>query len=290
MWQLTPTDGGVGPEQLFDVWPVLVRAGWFAAGFVVTVVVGFYVVVPTVARLVRRRNQNNRTLHEAVSRYVQVLILVLGVYVGAAIAGYTRFVTSSALVVAALTLAIGVAAQSVVGSLVSGLVLVVDPEFNIGDYIAWGDREGTIRTITLRVTRVQTVTGELVTIPNTVLTREAVSRPYGHGRYQVVERVTIDYEDDVDEALELLEAVATDLDRVIEAPSPCAYVDGFAEGGVVLRVHFWIAGADRRVELAVRSAFARAVMDRFETAGITINPASTVELIGQVETTGGARN
>lgn len=52
-----------------------------------------------------------------------------------------------------------------------------------------GGDEGAIRSITLRGTRIQTPGGELVTIPNDVLTSQAITRPYGHGRFQVVARV-----------------------------------------------------------------------------------------------------
>jgi small-conductance mechanosensitive channel len=44
---------------------------------------------------------------------------------------------------------------------------VLDSEFNVGDYIQWENNEGTVEPISLRVTRVETVDGELVTIPNT---------------------------------------------------------------------------------------------------------------------------
>lgn len=57
----TPTPG-VGPDELVDYWPPLVRIGWFLVGFVVTALVGWFVVEPAVSRAVRRRNRNNPTI------------------------------------------------------------------------------------------------------------------------------------------------------------------------------------------------------------------------------------
>ena len=273
----------LGPDALADYWPTLVRLAWFCAGVVVTLFVGVYLVEPLVARVVRRRNRNNPTLEEAVSRYVQLVALVVAVYVGAGVAGYSGFLTNSALVVAAATLAIGVAAQSLIGSLVSGLVLVLDPEFNIGDYIEWTEGEGTIRSITLRVTRVQTPGGKLVTIPNTVLTSQSITRPFGHGRYQVVDTVAVAYEDDVGEALRQLQAAADELETILDAPSPRVYVDEFGGDAVHLRVHYWLDDPDRRDLFDVRSAFARSVKTRFDAAGLTIAPPSKRELLGRVD-------
>ena len=280
--QATPTPG-LGPEELADYWPAVVRGGWFLAGFVVTVALGWVVVEPLVSRVVARRNRGNPTIQEAISRYVRALTLVLAFIVGAGVAGYGRFLGDSAIVIAAGTLAIGVAAQSVIGSLVSGLVLVLDPEFNVGNYIEWEDGQGTVQSITLRVTRVLSPNGELVTIPNTVLTSQAITRPYGRGRYRVVEHVGIAYEDDVDAAIAALTAAADAVDSVLAEPAPTAYVDEFGDDAVVIRVHYWIEDPRNRNVFEIRSDYARAVKTRLDEAGITISPASKRELLGRID-------
>jgi len=101
--------------------------------------------------------------------------------VGASVAGYGPVLGNSALLISAIALAIGVAAQEVIGSLVSGIALVLDPDFNVGDYIEWPNGEGVVQSIALRTTRVETQNGELVTIPNTILTNNEISRPFGRG-------------------------------------------------------------------------------------------------------------
>jgi len=273
----------VGAAALVDEWPLLVTAAWFCAGFLLVALPGWFLLVPAARRIVGRRNRNNATLEEAISRYLQLAVLVVAVYVGFASTGFTGFLTDSALVVAAATLALGVAAQSVIGSLVSGTVLVIDPEFNVGDYVAWEGGEGTIRSITLRVTRVQTPDGELVTVPNDVLTDQAITRPFGHGRFQIVERVEVSYDDDLAAALQQLEAAVEDVDGSLDAPDPRAYLDEFGGDGLVARVHFWIDDPDRNDVLAVRSAYARAVKGRFDDAGITVAPTEKRDLEGRIE-------
>ncbi|QLH82700.1 mechanosensitive ion channel family protein [Halosimplex pelagicum] len=284
--QTTPGNGtatpGVGPEELVEFAPVVVRAAWFLVGFAVVVLVGFVVVEPLVSRAVRRRNRDNPTLQDAIARYVRVLVLAVAVVVGAGVAGLANVLTSSALVVAAATLAVGVAAQTVVGSLVGGLVLVFDPEFSVGDYIEWDDGEGTVEAITLRVTRVESPDGALVTVPNTVLTSQAITRPFGRGRYRVVERVDIDYADDPERATEILESVARGLDGAADRPEPVAFVDELGDGVVRLRAHFWLDDASQPAVFEIRSAFARRVRRRFDEAGITVSPASEHELRGRI--------
>jgi small-conductance mechanosensitive channel len=280
----TPTASpATGPGELVEYWPFAVRTGWFLFGFLVVVLLGWYVFDPALSRIVRRRNRNNPTVEEAVSRYFRLFVAVVAVFVGGGIAGYAGALTDSAIVVAAATLAVGVAGQAVIGSLISGFVLVMDPEFNVGDYVEWADGEGTVRSITLRVTRIQTPNGELVTVPNTVLTSQAVTNPYGRGRYRVVERVGVDYDDDVARALHHLVAAAASVDGVPVAPEPSAYVDEFGDDAIQIRVHYWIEDPDRRDVFEVRSAFARAAKTRLEGAGVTISPVSKRDLQGAIE-------
>lgn len=280
---------GVGPDELVDYWPVLTRAAWFLAGFLATVLAGWFLVVPAVSRVVRRRNRNNPTIQEAIPRYTRLLVLVTGFFVAAGTAGYGQFLSDSALVVAAGTLAIGVAGQTVIGSLVSGLVLVTDPEFNVGDYIEWSEGAGTIETITLRVTRVLGEDGELVTVPNTTLTGETITQPYGRDRYRIATDVGLSYDADLAEALVHLETAAADLPKVRTEPPPDAHVDELGDDAVLVRATYWIANPRPGDVNRVQSAFAQDAKRRLEAADIEVSPASNHDLQGHLSVDEGNR-
>jgi len=269
------------PVETPDLGVVLVRAGLFLAGFLVVLAVGWLVVVPAVSRAVAARNRDNPTLQEAIERYVRVVVLVVAVGTGMGVAGFTRVLGGSALVFAAATLALGVAGQTVIGSLVSGLALVVDPQFNVGNYIRWSDGEGTVRSITLRVTRVETPDGGLITIPNTTLTDDAITRPFESRRGRVVQQLQVDYGDDLDRAVEALVGAAGSVESVAGEPAPTAAVDELAGDGVVLRLAYWVTDP-RSNRLQARTAVTRRVKERLEDAGVTINPATKRDLTGQV--------
>ena len=276
----------IGLEEVADFQPIVTRAAWFAAGFLVVLLVGWYVVEPFFARAVRRRNENNPTVREAISRYTRLFFFLIAVAFGAGVAGYGGILSDSALVIAAATLAVGVAAQAVIGSIVSGLALVVDPQFNVGDYIRWQDGEGEVTSITLRVTRVRTPDGALVTIPNTNLTEDSIFRPYGGESYRVVEQIGIAYEDDVEDALRQLKGTALKLDGVAQEPDPRVYVEEFGSDAVILRVHYHIEDSRDKNLFDIRSSYARKAKKSLERSGITISPASKRELEGRIEVDG----
>jgi small-conductance mechanosensitive channel len=278
----------VGPEELVDYWPLLRRFGWFLVGFLLVLAISQLLVRPALKRILRRRNHNNPTIQNAVLLYFQVLVAVLAILIGATVAGYGGFLGDSALLISAVALAIGVAAQEVIGSIVSGIALVLDPEFNVGDYIEWPNGEGVVQSIALRVTRVETPSGELVTIPNTILTNHEITRPYGRGNHRVIQEFGLSYDEDVETATQLLETIADSLEGILDEPTPVAYVDELSDHEVIVRVHYWIRDPGRQEVFAIRSAYASAVKRRFEAEKITINSPSEHILEGRLDINDGS--
>ena len=119
-------------------------------------------------------------------------------------------------------------------------------------------------------------------MPNTVLTGEAVARPFGQGRQRVVERIGLAYGADVTEALEPLQATAEETEEIADAPSPNAYVEELGSDSVVVGCYYWIDDPQNREILAVRSAYVGAAKARLEAAGIDISPTSEHELQGRI--------
>lgn len=221
--------------------PSVRRALAAVAAFVLVSLAGRLLVVPGAVRVVRRRNRENPTIQEATDLYLRIAVLVAAVIAAVLTAGYGRVLSRSALVVAAVTLVIGVAGQEVVGNLVSGMFLVTDPNFNVDDYIVWNDREGTVEAIGFRTTRVRTADNREVTVPNTELAANAVDRPYSRSRVRETIRLPFDYDADVDRIEAALVPVLAEMDDIRDEPAPSATVDEFDASAVWLSVVYWVA-------------------------------------------------
>lgn len=72
------------------------------------------------------------------------------------------------------TAIISLAAQDTVKSLLSGVSILTDKPFVIGDWISVGNYAGTVLNITFRSTRIRCADNSVVTIPNSVITSEYV--------------------------------------------------------------------------------------------------------------------
>lgn len=273
-------------EIAADYVPLVERAMWGVGTFLLVYLIGRLVVVRGVVRLVAARNSRNPTLVEAVERYAHLTVALLAIAAGLSAAGFGHLLTGSAIVVAAVTLAVGVAGQEVIGNVVSGLFLVVDPEFNVGDWIVWEDGEGVVETIRFRVTRVRTPDNEVVTVPNTTLTTTAVRRPYSRRRARVAVDLGLSYDDDVDAAIDTLRETARETDGVLQMPAPSVVVTDLGADSVDLRTTLWVADPSPGGVTDVRSAYARRAKARLQSEGFTVSPPAEHEVSGRLTVDG----
>ncbi|QLD89229.1 mechanosensitive ion channel [Natronomonas salina] len=274
-------------EQVSEEYSQLAEpAAWGIFAFVVAYLVGQLVVRPAIMRVIRRRNQRNPTLVDAVGRYTRLAILVLAAIIGLAFSGYGDLLSGSALVIAAATLALGVAGQEVIGDLVSGLFLVVDPDFNVGDWIEWEEGAGVVETIRFRVTRVRTADNQVIVVPNTTLATSAVTHPYNRNRIRIGAEFGISYDDSIDAAATALREEVEELEGVLETPRPQVVVEDLGDSAVHLRVFFWLEDPTRKNVIRTRSTYIRRVKERLEAAGIGVSPPSEHDLSGALHIDG----
>ncbi|WP_255196419.1 mechanosensitive ion channel family protein [Halorarius litoreus] len=284
--QLSPA-GGV-PEPLQPYSQAATELFAFLLVAAVVYFVGRVAVVPLLLRGVRRRNRNNPTLLTATETYLQVLLVGLALLFGLVAAGYGDYLvdTDSAIVIAALTFALGVAGQEVFGSLISGIFLVADPDFNVGDWISWSGGEGTVEAVDFRVTRIRTPNNETITVPNTALTTNALTRPFGRDTFRVTEQVFVSYAEDTEHALMELQQVAANHDRVMEEPAPSARILDLGPDSITAQAEFWVDAPAREGIADLRSDFRRRVKRRFDEEALTLAPPSGQELSGEVSVKG----
>jgi small-conductance mechanosensitive channel len=282
--QLSPSEWGSDVLSAYS--QVLSELFWFVAGFGVIYLLSRVFVVPLVTRIVRSRNRNNPTIETATETYLRVVLIGFATLTGIITAGYGRVLSESAVIIAAITFALGIAGQQVFGSLISGMFLVADPDFNVGDWIEWPGGEGTIEAVDFRVTRIRTPSNETISVPNTELTNKAITRPYGRNEYRITEQVYVAYQEDTERALLELRQIAANHDPVLDEPAPSARIRDLGENAITAQVEFWIDDPRNRDIRTVRSDFRRSVKRQFDEEGITLAPPSGQLLSGEVTVEG----
>lgn len=77
---------------------------------------------------------------------------------------------SAAVPATVVSAAIGFGAQNIIGDFLSGVFIITERQFGVGDYVSFEGTnnavEGTVVALTLRATKLRTASGEMVTVPN----------------------------------------------------------------------------------------------------------------------------
>lgn len=103
--------------------------------------------------------------------------------------------------------AVGFGAQSLVADFLSGLFMLMEDQYGVGDWVDVGETSGTVEHVGLRTTRIRSLDGLLWTVRNGEIVRTANANQ-GWGR--AVVDIGVGYDVDLDEAQTLIHAVAAE--------------------------------------------------------------------------------
>jgi small conductance mechanosensitive channel len=178
-------------------------------------------------------------------------------------------VNTSAILASAgiLGLAVGFGAQSLVKDVISGFFILFEDQFSVGDFVQIDAVTGTVEEIGLRTCKIRQWTGQLSIIPNGGITRVT---NYSRGPMLAQVTVGIAYEEDIDQAIKVLQEESEAAHREVEAIIDVPQVQGvteLADSSVNIRaVAPTLPGEHWAVERELRKRFKYA-LDR---AGIEI--------------------
>jgi potassium-dependent mechanosensitive channel len=196
-------------------------------------------------------------------------------YAGMAIAGLIGIsaagidLSSLALVAGALSLGIGFGLQNIVSNFVSGLILLAERPFKVGDWIEAGTTAGFVKKISVRATEVETFHRQTVILPNSVLINAAVGN-WTHrnklGRVDIP--VGVAYTTDPARLREILLEIARAHPLVLKTPEPFVFFKAFGNPTLdfELRVHL----GDITQITPVQNDLRFSIFSRLKAAGIEI--------------------
>ena len=162
----------------------------------------------------------------------------------------------------------GFAARDSLENFISGITILVDKPFQVGDYIEIEDEYGQVDEITLRSTRIRTVRNEIIVLPNLQMITQRV---INHTKRNVL-RIDVDfgiaYKEYPEEAREVLLPLVEDDDRIFTEPSPTVVVTSMNDSSVDMALRFYIR--DPSQEVAIRWEYTEKVRERLREADIEI--------------------
>src|SRR5215469_5136230 len=180
---------------------------------------------------VEQRTETLRHIIRSISKIVLILILAL------TISSELGFNIGPILASAGIAgLAVGFGAQSLVKDVISGFFILFEDQFSIGDVVKVGDFAGVVERMTLRVTVLRNLEGQVYVVPNgniqhvTVMTKDWA---------RAVLDVTVSHKQELSKVFDTLKAVGTQLardwpDRVLDQPAVLG-IEKLDDSGVTIR-------------------------------------------------------
>ena len=258
----------IGLEAILQQMVNLISAwGLKILGAIAVLVIG-RMVARWARKLVRRvmeRGNADATLVPFVASMVYYLIVA---FVAVAVLGMIGVQTASMVaVLGAAMFAVGLALQGTLSNFASGVMLLVFRPFNVGDYIDAGGTAGSVKTIGLFSTTLDTPDNVRIVVPNSSVYGNTIKNYAVNANRRNDMVVGVSYNDDLGLAVSTIERTLKEDSRVLAEPAAVVAVSELGDSSVNIVVRPWCTKEDY---WGLRFDLMRTFKERLEAAGCSI--------------------
>jgi potassium efflux system protein len=198
---------------------------------------------------------------------IRLVIAIIGILLAVTASGIP--LDKLTVVLGALSVGIGLGMQNIVNNFVSGIILIFEKPFQIGDYVELADKKGKIQDIGIRSSRMLTQQGSEVIIPNgDLLSNRLVNWTLNSAYVKSELLFKVNISTDIDAVTKIIEEEIDKMDDTVKNTPPEVLINSVAADAMELRVLVWINNI--YVESAFKSRLFRQLIARFGEAQIKV--------------------
>ncbi|MDD2332314.1 MAG: mechanosensitive ion channel family protein [Candidatus Cloacimonetes bacterium] len=164
-------------------------------------------------------------------------------------------------------LAIGFASQTSVSNIISGIFLISEKPFVIGDVVQIGGNIGTVESIDLLSIKLKTADNRFVRVPNETMIKSDVINITRYPQRRVNITVSVAYKEDLRKVRSILEDIVLNEPLALKDPAPVINIDEFASSSINFLFGVWTNSADF---FTTKNALMLAIKERFDRESIEI--------------------
>ena len=225
-----------------------------------------YTIIELILGLVGRRSDHAATVTTLVASTLKYIAVIIVIVWGFAILGVNT--TAVLAGIGIIGLIIGFGAQSLIEDIITGLFVIFERQYEIGDIIILGDFRGTVRSIGVRTTTIEDAGGNLKIVNNSDI-RNLQNRSKNASK--AICEVSVAYDTDIPRMEEILAEALPEMyedhrDLYLEAPKYLG-IDELGDSGIKLKI---IAPTTEANVFAARRQLNRDVRVLFSETGIEI--------------------
>ncbi len=233
-------------DKLHAIFDPETIGAWLAEGIVnLLIAISVYAIFYLVWRIVQfaskpifTRSKLDETSSIFISSIIKYTILIFGAVTALDSVGIKTSAILTSLGIVGLT--IGFAARDSLSNIISGIIIFLDRPFVIGDLVEVDGNYGKVDRITLRSTRIVTVDGKMLAVPNVDVINKTVSSYTNFPHLRLDVQVTVAVTEDIDKARSILLSLVQDESIYMTEPAPSVVVRALNDYNVLLEVRAWI--------------------------------------------------
>jgi len=166
-----------------------------------------------------------------------------------------------------ISVVIGFASQTSMSNIISGIFIITEKAFEIGDLIRVGDKTGVLYSIDLLSIKLRTLDNTLIRIPNqTILSTEVTNITKFPIRRMDID-ISVAYKEDLEKVTELLKKVAREAPLALDEPEPLIIIKTFGTSGIDFLLGLWF---EKSNFLTLKNHVMKQLKCEFDNAGIEI--------------------
>ncbi|KTD51394.1 mechanosensitive ion channel MscS [Legionella quinlivanii] len=233
----------------------------YAAGLIV---VG-YIVAQRVSTMTNHSISKRFSRHHALLISRIVFYIILGLFAVSSLQhlGFKLGVLLGAAGI--FTVAISFASQTAASNLISGIFLLFEHPFKVGDTIELKGINGVVESIDLLSTKLRTSDNKLIRIPNEVLIKSELANLNYFDTRRIDLIIGVAYQSNINEVKATLLDIASHCAQVLKDPAPNVNINNFADSAIELKFMVWVKTEDHS---AVKNQLQEIIKEKFDLKGI----------------------
>lgn len=228
----TSEEGGIALAQ---------RVGVFAAVLIGAYLVGLFASW-LLAALFALSGAGSKLLRRFVVRWSRRVIFILGALIGLSALGVN--ITPLVAALGAAGFVVGFALQNTLSNFASGLLIMTQHPFDVGDAISAAGVTGTVDRVSLFSTHITTFDNSKLIVPNNAIWSSVITNSTAADTKRLDLAFDVKAPIGVDEAERTLAEVLAQHPKVLDEPAPLVRMDAFTDDGFKLVCWPWVRTAD----------------------------------------------
>ena len=184
-------------------------------------------------------------------------------------------------------LVIGLAAQSTIENLIGGMTLFADKPFEVGDFVGFGEDNGTVEEIGPRSTRIRKLDGTQLTVPNSDIVQARISNFTQRNNALFLHTIGVRYETTLEQIERLVARIADGLraNPKVEQDDdmPRVRLAAFGASSIDIEARAYVATTNVHQFMAVQEELLSMIMREVEAAGTSMAFPSTTAYLTRDE-------